>query len=566
MKMSGLLSRNTTRPGLTGTARVDRNIDRLLRRVCPGDIVVLDILDLDRITADALVEADIAAVVNASPSVSGRYPNMGPEVLVNNGVTLIDDTGPEIFKKVKDGAKIRLHEGGVYAGDRRLVRGTERTDHDIADLMREAKSGLAAHLEAVAGNTIEFIKSESPLLIDGIGIPDVDVDLRRRHVVIVADEPSAEDDLRSLKPFIKEYQPVLIGVGCGADVLRKAGYRPQLIVGDPDHISTEALKCGAQVVLPADADGHAPGLARIQDLGVGAMTFPAAGSAVDLALLLADHHGAADNIANGDGQKVRQEEVTPGEVRKISRSLADAFKEGGGAPGFDEQTHGDEIHVGDAVFEAGGYEGADGGDDGQDFIGGGASREAQPNRHAHQGVAHDAQGDGLEEAQTALGIGGVQRGQTDGAFTKGVLCRDEHQQGGSDGTQEVAEIHNAPVAHELGEGDFARGEGHDDQVIASEQLSAAHDDQDEAQGEGEAYSKFGQAEGDIGSTSAHGGGKNRTGGNECAGQDCQAQHGESGHVGLLNTDGFGFLSHFSGHESINIEFSGHVCMILHRLR
>jgi uncharacterized membrane-anchored protein len=224
---------------------------------------------------------------------------MGPEVLVNNGVTLIDEAGPDIFRKVKDGSKIRLHEGGVYAGDRRLVRGTERTDHDIADLMREAKSGLSAHLEAFAGNTIEFIKSESPLLIDGIGIPDVDVDLRHRHVVIVADEPSAAEDLRSLKPFIKEYQPALIGVGTGADVLRKAGYRPQVIVGDPDQISTDALKCGAQVVLPADADGHAPGLERIQDLGVGAMTFPAAGSAIDLALLLADHHGAALLVTAG---------------------------------------------------------------------------------------------------------------------------------------------------------------------------------------------------------------------------------------------------------------------------
>lgn len=299
MKMSALLSRNTARPGLVGTARVDRNIDRLLRRVCPGDIVVLDILDLDRITADALVEADVAAVVNASPSVSGRYPNLGPEVLVNNGVTLIDETGPEIFKKVKDGSKIRLYEGGVYSGDRRLVRGTERSDHDIADLMREAKSGLAAHLEAFAGNTIEFIKSESPLLIDGIGIPDVDVDMRRRHVVIVGEEPRAADDVKALKPFIKEYQPVLVGVGTGADVLRKAGYRPQLIVGDPDQISTEVLKCGAQVVLPADADGHAPGLERIQDLGVGAMTFPAAGSALDLALLLADHHGAALLVTAG---------------------------------------------------------------------------------------------------------------------------------------------------------------------------------------------------------------------------------------------------------------------------
>lgn len=297
--MSALLSRNASRPGVVGTARVDRDIDRLLRRICPGDIAVLDVTDLDRITADALVEADIAAVVNASPSVSGRYPNLGPEVLLANGVTLIDETGPEVFKKVKDGAKVRLYNGGVYTGDRRLVRGTERTDHDIADLMQEAKSGLVAHLEAFAGNTIEFIRSESPLLIDGIGIPDIDVELRRRHVVVVADEPTAADDLKALKPFIKEYQPVMIGVGTGADVLRKAGYRPQIIVGDPGQLSTEVLKCGAQVVLPADADGHAPGLERIQDLGVGAMTFPAAGSAADLALLLADHHGAALLVTAG---------------------------------------------------------------------------------------------------------------------------------------------------------------------------------------------------------------------------------------------------------------------------
>jgi uncharacterized membrane-anchored protein len=305
--MSALLSRNAgSRPGVSGTARVDRDVDRLLRRIGPGDIVVMDALDLDRITADALVEADVVAVVNASPSISGRYPNLGPEVLVANGVTLIDDAGPEIFKKIKDGARIRLNEGGVYAGDRRIALGTERTAEAIHDLMHEAKSGLVAHLEAFAGNTIEFIRSESPLLIDGMGIPDIDVDLHRRHVVIVAEEPSAAEDLKGLKPFIKEYQPVLIGVGTGADVLRKGGYRPALIVGDPESMSVEVLRSGAQVVLPADADGHAKGLERIQDLGVGAMTFPAAGSAADLALLLADHHGASLIVTAGHTANIEE--------------------------------------------------------------------------------------------------------------------------------------------------------------------------------------------------------------------------------------------------------------------
>lgn len=307
MKMSALLSRNAgPRPGVTGTARVDRDIDRLLRRVGPGDIVVLDALDLDRITADALVESGVAAVVNASQSISGRYPNLGPEVLVANNVTLIDEAGDDVFKKVKDGARVRVHNGGLYAGDRRIAHGTEREAQEIHDLMHDAKSGLVAHLEAFAGNTIEFIRSESPLLIDGMGIPDIDVDVNRRHVVVVAEGPGALEDVKALKPFIKEYQPVLVGVGTGADVLRKAGYRPQLIVGDPDAMSVEVLRSGAQVILPADADGHAKGLERIQDLGVGAMTFPAAGSAADLALLLVDHHGASLIVTAGHSASIEE--------------------------------------------------------------------------------------------------------------------------------------------------------------------------------------------------------------------------------------------------------------------
>ena len=307
MKMSALLSRNASaRPGVTGTARVDRDIDRLLRRIGPGDIVVLDALDLDRVTADALVDAGVAGVVNASPSISGRYPNLGPEVLVANHIALIDNAGPEVFKKIKDGAKIRLHDSGVYSGDRRIVEGVERTDEEIADLMHDAKTGLVAHLEAFAGNTIEFIRSESPLLIDGIGIPNIDVDVYRRHVVVVADGPGAESDLKGLKPFIKEYQPVLVGVAGGADILRANGYRPQLIVGNPETMSADVLKVGAQVVLPADADGHADGLERIQDLGIGAMTFPAAGSAADLALLLVDHHGAALIVTAGQSASIEE--------------------------------------------------------------------------------------------------------------------------------------------------------------------------------------------------------------------------------------------------------------------
>ncbi|WP_236995134.1 putative cytokinetic ring protein SteA [Gordonia phthalatica] len=291
--MPALLSRNTEElPGITGIARIDKNAKRLAGRVDHGAIVILDQVDLDRVTADALVEAEVAAVVNVSKSITGRYPNLGPEVLAASGIPLVDNVGSEVFARVKDGARVRLNEGKLYIGERVVARGEVLGEREVADLMLDAKTGLVDHLEAFSGNSIEFIRSESPLLIDGVGVPKVNVSFDRRHVVIVADGADRAVDLKSLKPFIKEYQPVLVGVGAGADTLLKAGYRPAVIVGDPDDISTEALKSGAEVVLPADPDGHAPGLERIQDLGIGATTFPAAGTAPDLALLLTDFHGA----------------------------------------------------------------------------------------------------------------------------------------------------------------------------------------------------------------------------------------------------------------------------------
>ncbi|TWS18329.1 thiamine pyrophosphokinase [Tsukamurella asaccharolytica] len=307
MKLTGLLSRNTSNlPGVTGTARVDKDTTRLLGRIGRGDIVVCDELDLDRTTADLMVEAGVAAVVNASPFISGRYPNLGPEVLAAAGIELVDDAGKEVFSRVKDGAKVRVHEGVVYTGERELAQGEQLTDTDVTSRMLAARSGVVDHLEAFAGNTVEFIRVESPLLIDGVGIPDVEVNLNNRHVLVVSDGADHVEDLKRLKPFIKEYAPVLIGVNRGADALVKAGYRPDLIVGDPETITTNTLRSGAQVVLPAAPDGHAPGLERIQDLGIGAMTFPATGSAADLALIIADHHGASLIVSVGHSASLEE--------------------------------------------------------------------------------------------------------------------------------------------------------------------------------------------------------------------------------------------------------------------
>jgi uncharacterized membrane-anchored protein len=293
MKLTGLLARsNQARPGIAGIARVDRRTGDLLRRIGPGDVVLLDQVDLDRVTADALVEAEVAGVVNASPSISGRFPNLGPEIVVGAGIVLVDGVGSEILRAVREGSKVRLHEGAVFVGEKEVGRGVQQTVETIADLMIEAKAGLSAQLEAFSANTIEFLRRERTLILDGVGVPELVAPIRGNQVLVVAPGCDHVEDLRRLRRYIAEHRPVLIGIEGGADILHHLGYRPNVIVGDPDRLATDTLRCGAEVVVPAHMDGHAPGLARVQDLGVSAVTFPASGNPEDLALLIADTHGA----------------------------------------------------------------------------------------------------------------------------------------------------------------------------------------------------------------------------------------------------------------------------------
>ncbi|MGK5115387.1 putative cytokinetic ring protein SteA [Geodermatophilus sp. CPCC 205506] len=289
-----------TAPGVTGTVRLDRRTKNLTKRLRPGDIAVIDHVDIDRVSADSLVACRVAGVVNASASISGRYPNLGPEILTNAGIPLVDNVGKEVLSAVKEGAWVRLDGDTLYLEDGTvLAKGTEQTPEVIAEAMAEAKAGLSVQLEAFATNTMEYMKRERALLLDGVGVPDVATAIEGRHVLVVVRGYDYKEDLQALRSYIRDYRPVLIGVDGGADALKEAGYQPDMIIGDMDSVSDDVLRCGAEVVVHAYADGRAPGLARVQDLGVDAITFPAAATSEDIAMLLADEKGATLIVAVG---------------------------------------------------------------------------------------------------------------------------------------------------------------------------------------------------------------------------------------------------------------------------
>ncbi|MGY1725091.1 putative cytokinetic ring protein SteA [Blastococcus sp. SYSU DS0533] len=287
-------------PGTAGTVRLDRRTKNLTKRLRPGDIAVIDHVDIDRVSADALVGCKVAAVVNAAPSISGRYPNLGPEILINAGIPLLDDVGKDVFAKVKEGAEVRLEGGRLLDAEGTvLAEGTEHDAESVAAAMADARAGLSVQLEAFAANTMEYMKRERALLLDGVGVPDVATKIEGRHVLVVVRGYDYKEDLHALRSYIRDYRPVLIGVDGGADALVEAGYSPDMIIGDMDSVSDDVLRSGAEVVVHAYADGRAPGLARVQDLGVEAITFPAAATSEDIAMLLADEKGATLIVAVG---------------------------------------------------------------------------------------------------------------------------------------------------------------------------------------------------------------------------------------------------------------------------
>jgi uncharacterized membrane-anchored protein len=299
MKLATLRRRTDALPGVSGVARLDRRTTRLAGRLNPGDIAIIDHVDLDRVTAELLVAARPAVVINAQPSISGRYPNLGPQLIVSHGIPLLDNVGAEIFAAVKEGTKIRVDGHTVFAGENPIVTGTPQDIETVEQLMHEAKAGLAAQLEAFAVNTADFMSRERSLLLDGVGIPKVRTRFEGRHVLVVVRGHDHERDLKRLRHYIREYKPVLIGVDGGADALLEAGHQPHLIIGDMDAVSDTALGSGAEVVVHAYPDGRAPGLARVQDLGIEAVTFPTSGTSEDAAMLLADENGAELVVAVG---------------------------------------------------------------------------------------------------------------------------------------------------------------------------------------------------------------------------------------------------------------------------
>lgn len=288
-------------PSLSGVARVDRRTKALIARLQPGDIAVIDHEDLDRVAAETLVGARPAAVINASPSMTGRYPNIGPLALTEAGIPLIDAAGADVMS-IEEGSRITIRHGTVLIGDEEIARGERQTHEGLEDRILAAKATMGAELERFAENTLRYIQAEGHLLVDEPDVPEVPgVDFRGRHVLIVVRGIGYKDDLDLLRRsgYIADQKPILIAVDGGADALLDVGRKPDVIIGDMDSVSAEALRCGARLIVHGYRDGRAPGASRLDELGLEYEVYGSEGTSEDIAMLLSYEKGCELIVAVG---------------------------------------------------------------------------------------------------------------------------------------------------------------------------------------------------------------------------------------------------------------------------
>jgi uncharacterized membrane-anchored protein len=283
----------------TGAARLDRRTKDLVKRLGPNDVAIIDHRDLDRVSAEELLESGVRVVVNVAPSQSGRFPNPGPLMLVRGGVRLIDAPGAQLFDEISDGELVTVRGSSIFRNGDCLASGRTLRAEELADAIAEQRSRVTEALESFADNTLRYLREEGRLLSEGIDFPPLRTRFRERHALVVARGPGYKRDLAMVRPYIRDFKPVLVGVDGGADALLEGGYKPDVIVGDMDSVSDWALRSGAEKVVHGYTDGAAPGGPRLERLGLDHQIVRAPGISEDVALLLAYEKGAELIVAVG---------------------------------------------------------------------------------------------------------------------------------------------------------------------------------------------------------------------------------------------------------------------------
>ena len=284
---------------IKSVARVDRKTKELVNRLQANEIAVINHQDIDEVAANSLVACRPRLIINADQSMSGRYPNLGPDILVKANLPVLDHVGQEVFELIQEDDILEIVENDIYRNGEWLGSGILLTEEVINSKLEETKKNFSIELDKFIENTLEYAKKEKKFILGDLKIPDVNTEFKGRHVLVVVRGQDYKEDLMAIKSYIHEFNPILVGVDGGGDALMEFGYVPDLIVGDMDSVSDQCLLSCKEIIVHAYPDGRAPGLERVEQLGLQSIIFPAPGTSEDIAMLMAFDKNADLIVAVG---------------------------------------------------------------------------------------------------------------------------------------------------------------------------------------------------------------------------------------------------------------------------
>ena len=280
-----------------GTIKKNKKTKDLIKDLKFGDIALIAHKDLDEIAALGLIEKRVKAVINTEESISGFYPNQGPKMIKEKGIILWDNVPKEIWEKIDYGQEIEIANNEI--ANIEVSLGSPLEMEDIDRMLQMAEDNFNVVLDDFIENTLSYAKKEKNLVTGKLEIPPTEVNMEERPVVVLVRGKTYKEDLLAIRSFIKEQNPVLIAVDGGADAFLEYRLKPDIIVGDMDSVSDEGLKSAKELIVHGYMDGRAPGLERLEDLGLKGKVFRAPGTSEDIAMLMAYHYKAKIIVALG---------------------------------------------------------------------------------------------------------------------------------------------------------------------------------------------------------------------------------------------------------------------------
>lgn len=282
---------------ITGTAKCNIRTKELIDDLNTGDIAVIKHRNIDLIAAEALCNKNIILVINTDKSIDYKYPNYGTQYIINSNIPLLEIES-HFYNDIHNNDIIEYDYNNnlLLCNGNQLLYTKPLTLQDCNDIYKKSKKKLTENFNNFIKNTLTFLEEEYPTLLENLSIPNLNIDIWNKPVLIVIRNTYTKQDIKYLQSYIKYYNPIIIAVDGAADYLTEQNINYNILVGDMDSVSDNCIINTQEIIVHGyykEKEKDAPGTKRLKKLNINHNVVHFLGTSEDLAIMLAYELGAS---------------------------------------------------------------------------------------------------------------------------------------------------------------------------------------------------------------------------------------------------------------------------------